>query len=81
LAPDTTQLPLTGRECEVLGLVAGGLSGGAIAEALVVSPETVKSHVQNALAKLGAHTRAHAVAIALRTGQIDHHGRSSVDSP
>jgi hypothetical protein len=36
----------------------------------VVSPETIKSHVQNAMTKLGAHTRAHAVAIALVTGKI-----------
>jgi PAS domain S-box-containing protein len=68
---DAEQLPLTERECEVLGLVAGGLRGGDIAEHLVLSAETIKSHVQNAMTKLGAHTRAHAVAIALRTGQID----------
>ncbi len=55
----------------MLGQVAGGLTGGQIAQQLVVSPETIKSHVQNAMTKLGAHTRAHAVAIALRTGQID----------
>ena len=46
--------------------MAGGLTGGQIAQQLVVSPETIKSHVQNAMTKLGAHTRAHAVAIALR---------------
>ncbi len=68
---DAEQLPLTERESEVLGLVAGGLRGGDIAEHLVLSAETIKSHVQNAMAKLGAHTRAHAVAIALKTGQID----------
>ena len=68
---DAEQLPLTEREREVLGLVAGGLRGGDIAEHLVLSAETIKSHVQNAMTKLGAHTRAHAVAIALRTGQID----------
>ena len=68
---DAKQLPLTEREREVLGLVAGGLRGGDIAEHLVLSPETIKSHVHNAMTKLGAHTRAHAVAIALRTGQID----------
>jgi PAS domain S-box-containing protein len=74
LARDPDQLPLTGREREVLGLVAGGLRGGEIAQHLVLSPETIKSHVQNAMMKLGAHTRAHAVAIALRTGQIDPSG-------
>ena len=40
-----------------------------------MSAETVRSHVQNALSKLGAHTRAHAVAIALVTGQIIDGGR------
>lgn len=61
---------LTEREREVMTLVASGLQSGEIAEALFLSPETVKSHVHNALEKLGAHTRAHAVAIALVTGQI-----------
>jgi PAS domain S-box-containing protein len=68
---DEKRLPLTGREREVLALVAGGLKGGEIAQRLFLSPETVKSHVQNAMTRLGAHTRAHAVAIALTTGQID----------
>jgi PAS domain S-box-containing protein len=70
-ARDAKRIPLTDREREVLGLVAGGLTGGEIAQHLVLSPETIKSHVQNAMTRLGAHTRAHAVAIALRTGQID----------
>jgi PAS domain S-box-containing protein len=65
------QQPLTSREHEVIALVAAGLQGGEIAARLEVSPETVKSHVQNAMTKLGAHTRAHAVAIALSSGQID----------
>lgn len=64
------QLQLTDREREVMTLVASGLQSGDIAERLFLSPETIKSHVHNALGKLGAHTRAHAVAIALVTGQI-----------
>ncbi len=64
------RLQLTDREREIMTLVASGLQSGDIAEFLFLSPETVKSHVQNALEKLGAHTRAHAVAIALVTGQI-----------
>lgn len=64
------RLQLTEREREVMTLVASGLHSGDIAERLFLSPETVKSHVQNVLGKLGAHTRAHAVAIALVTGQI-----------
>jgi PAS domain S-box-containing protein len=68
------RLQLTDREREVMTLVASGLQSGDIAERLFLSPETVKSHVHNALAKLGAHTRAHAVAIALMTGQITWEG-------
>jgi DNA-binding CsgD family transcriptional regulator len=64
------RLQLTEREREIMTFVASGLQSGDIAERLFLSPETVKSHVQNALGKLGAHTRAHAVAIALVTGQI-----------
>ena len=61
---------LTEREREVMTLVASGLQTGDIAERLFLAPETVKSHVQNAMGKLGAHTRAHAVAIALTRAQI-----------
>lgn len=64
------RLQLSEREREVMTLVASGLQSVEIAERLFLSPETVKSHVHNALGKLGAHTRAHAVAIALVTGQI-----------
>ena len=64
------RLQLTGREREVMTLVASGLQSGEMAERLFLSPETVKSHVQNAMGKLGSRTRAHAVAIALVTGQI-----------
>jgi DNA-binding CsgD family transcriptional regulator len=71
VAREAEQAPLTDREHEVITLVSAGLQGGEIAARLGVSPETVKSHVQNAMTKLGAHTRAHAVAIALSTGQID----------
>jgi PAS domain S-box-containing protein len=61
---------LTEREREVMTLVASGLQSGEIAERLFLSPETIRSHVHNAMGKLGSHTRAHAVAIALVTGQI-----------
>lgn len=64
------RLRLTRRERDVMTLVASGLRGGEIAERLFLSSETVKSHVQNAMGKLGSHTRAHAVAIALVTGEI-----------
>lgn len=61
---------LTKREREIITLAAYGGQSGDIAERLVLSPETIKTHVQNAMSKLGARTRAHAVAIALVTGQI-----------
>jgi len=64
------RLELTEREREVMTLVASGGHSDDVAERLFLSPETVKSHVHNAMGKLGAHTRAHAVAIALVTGQI-----------
>jgi PAS domain S-box-containing protein len=69
-AKDTGRLPLTGREREIMTLIATGLKTGAMAERLYLSPETIKSHVHNAMDKLGSHTRAHAVAVALVTGQI-----------
>ena len=67
---EVERLPLTDRELQVLGLVAAGLQSGDIAEHLLLSPETVRSHVHNAKRKLGARTRAQAVAIALGTGQL-----------
>jgi DNA-binding CsgD family transcriptional regulator len=62
--------PLSGREREVMASLAVGLSGAAIAEQLVLSPETVRTHVRNAMEKLGATTRSQAVAIALERGEI-----------
>jgi DNA-binding CsgD family transcriptional regulator len=62
--------PLTARELEVVRLAADGLSGPEIAERLVISPGTVKTHFQNIYAKLGVSERAGAVAKALRRGLI-----------
>jgi len=61
---------LTAREREVITLIAGGAQSGEMGTGLFLSPETVNSHAHNAMVKLGARTRAHAVAIALVTGQI-----------
>ncbi|MDQ0796782.1 response regulator transcription factor [Streptomyces sp. B1I3] len=61
---------LTGREREVLVLVAGGHSNDQIAERLVVSPLTVKTHVNRAMAKLGARDRAQLVVIAYESGLV-----------
>jgi DNA-binding NarL/FixJ family response regulator len=67
----TERLPtLSNREREVLDLLAQGLTGEAVAERLVLSAETVKTHIRNAMSKLEAHTRVHAIAIALREGFI-----------
>jgi DNA-binding NarL/FixJ family response regulator len=59
---------LTAREREVLGLMVAGLDRATIAKELFVSPNTVRTHAQNLLAKLGAHSSLEAVAIALRLG-------------
>ncbi|TVL90951.1 response regulator transcription factor [Streptomyces sp. SAJ15] len=61
---------LTGREREVLVQVAGGLSNDEIAERLQVSPLTVKTHVNRAMAKLGARDRAQLVVISYETGLV-----------
>ena len=73
-AEGETNTPLTRREREILGLVARGLRTEEIAGELTVSPETVKSHVHNAMQKLRAHTRSQAVAIAISTGQVSYAG-------
>jgi DNA-binding NarL/FixJ family response regulator len=62
---------LTGREREILQLLADGMSNADVAQRLFISQETVKSHVRHILAKLEADTRTHAVAIALREAIID----------
>lgn len=61
---------LTDREREVLTLLAEGLSNAAIADRLVVSVHTVRNHVANLSAKLGAHSKLEALAIAVREGLL-----------
>ncbi|MFD5076507.1 response regulator [Streptomyces sp. NPDC058371] len=61
---------LTVREREVLVQVAGGHSNDEIAERLEVSPLTVKTHVNRAMAKLGARDRAQLVVIAYESGLV-----------
>jgi DNA-binding NarL/FixJ family response regulator len=61
---------LSPREREIMGLLSKGLSGEEVASQLYLSPETVRTHVRNAMGKLGAATRAHAVALALQHGEI-----------
>lgn len=61
---------LTEREREVMALVAGGLSNDEIAERLVVSPATAKTHVSRAMVKLGARDRAQLVVFAYESGLV-----------
>ena len=69
--PDRRLESLTGRERQVLHLVAQGHSNLEIAESLFVGTETVKTHVGNILAKLGARDRIQAVIYAYETGFIN----------
>jgi DNA-binding NarL/FixJ family response regulator len=62
---------LTPREIDVLRLVAAGNANKEIGARLSLTEVTVKSHVQNILAKLGANDRTHAVTIAVKRGIID----------
>jgi len=60
---------LSSRESEILGLLADGLTGEQIAKRLVLSPETVRTHIRNAMEKLEARTRVEAVVKALDMGE------------
>ena len=62
--------PLTERELQVLGLLAGGRTNKAIAEALVITLDTVKRHVTHILDKLGAANRTQAVTRARELGLL-----------
>lgn len=70
----TTSLPaletLTPRETEVFRLVAEGMSNAEIAEQLVLSDQTVKTHVSRVLTKLGLRDRAQAVVAAYESGVV-----------
>lgn len=62
---------LTEREHEILGLVGEGLNNEEIAERLVISPATARTHVSRAMVKLGARDRAQLVVFAYQSGLVD----------
>jgi len=66
--PPFTENPLTEREVDVLKLVAKGLSNQQIAEQLVISQQTVRTHIRNILSKLHLANRTQAALYALREG-------------
>jgi DNA-binding NarL/FixJ family response regulator len=68
--PQAARRLLTGREREIISLLAEGLTGEQIAETLVLSPQTVRTHIRNAMTRLGAKTRVHALALALQRGEV-----------
>ena len=70
IAEHSTDEFLTGREVEVLRLIGAGNANKEIAALLSIAEETVKGHVKNILAKLGAKDRTHAVTIAFRRGIV-----------
>ena len=65
-SPAEARVSLTHREQDVLALIVDGLTNAEIAERLVVSISTIKTHVSSIIAKLGASTRTEAAAIAVR---------------
>jgi DNA-binding NarL/FixJ family response regulator len=70
IAKHTANAPLTTREIEVLQLVASGCANKEISARLSVNEETIKTHIRNILAKLGADDRTHAVSLGLKRGII-----------
>lgn len=69
--PSPLGYDLTEREHEVLKLMVDGLSNTQIAQKLIVSPSTIKTHVSSILSKLGASSRSEAVALAVRSHLVN----------
>jgi DNA-binding NarL/FixJ family response regulator len=71
LAEHAADEELSSREIDVLRLIGAGNANKQIADKLCIAETTVKNHISNILAKLGANDRAHAVTIALQRGIIE----------
>ena len=63
--------PLTPRELEILRLLAEGLDSATICRRLSIAPNTLRTHTQNMMSKLGTHSKLETVAYALRNGLVD----------
>jgi DNA-binding NarL/FixJ family response regulator len=70
VVPEPEHDVLTGREADIIRLIADGLTNAEIATHLVISETTVKTHINHAFAKLGVRDRAQAVTWAYRTGLV-----------
>jgi DNA-binding NarL/FixJ family response regulator len=70
-APEAIAARLTEREREILSMLASGMATGKIALALTLSPNTVRSHIQNIRGKLKVHSRLDAVLFAIRHGVVE----------
>jgi DNA-binding CsgD family transcriptional regulator len=80
--PPRAEPRITPREREVLELVADGHATTEIARALWITEDTVRTHIKRMMVRLGARTRAHAVAIAFREGlwdDLSRNGRKESD--
>jgi len=76
--PATSRVPqLSPREREIMHLMAEGLTAEAIGDEITISVETVRTHVRNAVRKLQARNRVHAIAIALERGEISLSGEGA----
>src|SRR5881396_4061331 len=69
--PRTVVAGLTRRELEILRLLACGMDHVEIARDLVITPKTVEKHIEHILLKLGVHSRAQAIALALQQEAVD----------
>jgi DNA-binding NarL/FixJ family response regulator len=70
ITPEAEHVPLSRREREIVTLIALGSSGPEIADELGIAHDTVRTHVRNAMTKIGARSRAQLVAKALGEGHV-----------